>query len=1357
LKQANVIDNRENEKYKRSLLATSIVLLFAAQSHAATATSVVASVTSGVPGGFIFDGTNNWVADAARGLCRMDPNNGGFSLSSCVQPSTKNKGLPIIGQPAFDPAGQFVYLPDQSIGSNGIWRYTLSGPGGTFGQPVNIAGTAGLDVQQPGAIAFGPDGNLYATMTATANIVRVNNPAGAAQTVDIMSTTISGLPAHGLAIVGTQLWVADQDGILDIVDPVGCANKCRGAILTQIIGLTTPLSITWDAINSYAYIGTASGVIRHARITGVTDTYSRSYLNAAGVPGLFSNVTAVGLDGATGNPPPGAANLLLVDDATAGQVTGGASVYSVPFFIPNSNPPVQSLPDGQGATPQPPITVLPTIFPIPVANPGVLYTTGLTTPKGAVFMGTHLWVVDAALGFCKVDPSLPSPSLTACAALPLGFVPGAPAFDPVGKFAYLPDTTAAGAGILRFPFNTVTETLGVSTTVVKTNLLVASAPGSSAPTALAFGPDKHLYAAMAGSTNILRVTFPATAKHTVTSTGTMFQAGSVNLAFYKANLFDVELTNSSTLFNDTLCNGTCTSLFLAVVLNAPAAVAADANFVYIGDAGGIVWRYDPVADTMTRLADTGEANGAPTPFSAISGIAVDNLGQVTIVDQTTVWKLSTAVPAIISLAPNQAPEGSVNTITITGTDFQPALVVNTCSAIVPGNVTFVNSTKLTATFSINPLGPLGACAITVTTANGTSAASNFKVLIGPPALGVITPSSGFRGRTVPVSITGANMTGGTLNAIPGITITGALVTDTLVTANFAIDPAATLGAQNIIVTTPSGPSNALTFTISAPPPVLTKITPSQGVANSTVPVILTGTDLVGATLNLPTGFTFSGTPVVTSTSVTATLLIDSTVAAGSQSIAVTTTGGTSNAVIFKILPALTSITPNLARAGTSTNIVLAGTSLGNLAGVTAVNAGANITVTALVASATQVTATFTSLASAPAGAQSITVTDVNGTSNAVTFTITGPVPVLTGMSPNTGGTGATIPVTLTGTGLVGATLNLPPGVTLVAGTLVNNSFTTVSASLLIAGNAPLGLQTISVTTPGVGNTSNGLGFTTFALAPLLISPLAPTSSTAGVTIPVTLNGSGFGGATSVDTLGTGITVSGFTVNLAGTKITATFVIGIDATTQNISVTNPNGTSNTVPFSIVPKIATISPASGVAGQSVPVTITGTTLTGATAISTGTAGITVSNLVVVSSTQITATFQIAPNAVQGNHSISVVTPAGTTTAVTFNVLPPAPAITSLNNTTISKRSNNIGMNVNGTNLGNLGIGSVQVLLNGVAVGNTIVSITNFQPSQTKIGFNWTFLAAAPISGAGNSYTITVTTPSGTSNAFPFTVTN
>jgi hypothetical protein len=1350
LKKAAIGGTREPGGCSGTLFTILTVLGLAAQCAAAPATSVLSNLTS--PAGTIFAGTHLWVADAALGFCRLDPGGAGGSgvpgavtgplqlnAGTCVNPATNNPGTrPLTGQPSYDGARHFVYLPDKGAGSLGIWRYTFNPNSETFSGPVNVA--PGLGAQRPATSTLGPDGTLYAGSTTSGSLFRVNTPFAASQVVDNMATTLSGSPALGLALVGQfQLWIAEPGAVTILPNAPGCGVKCKGIADSRIgrVGRVTnlaPTTLTWDATASMLYIGVPEGVLRYNPLTGLPDFYSGSYV-ANGLPGLFSNVTGLGVDGA--------GNLFIGDDPTAGQTPKGSTLYSVP---------AGSEPDGPGGTVSPPSPVIPTVDPVARFNFASLYAQGLTTPKGAVWMGTHVWVVDGARGLCRIGSTR---AIDICATLPAGVVPGSPAFDKTRNLLYLPDTTPAGAGILRFTFNTVTETLNTAPVKVVNGNLV---PGG--PTAVTLGPDGQLYAAVAGSANILRITNPSTATgainatHTVKSIGALSEStGSPSLAFLNADLWALELLDVPELATATLCLGACQGLPMGILFTTPSSLTSDAGFLYIGD-GFHVWQFDPVANTLRNIADAGSINGVISSFTNVSGLALDGQGNIYAAEGTHLWKIATGPAAIASLAPSQAPEGSTVAVTITGSNFLPELVVNTCPAITPGNVTVVSPTQISATFTIQPLGPLGACDITVTTLTGTTAASTFTVLVPPPALGAVTPASGFRGQTVPVGITGTNMAGGTLSAMPGITISGVAVADTLVTANFAIAPTATLGPRSVIVTTPSGLSNALTFTVNAAPPVLNTIAPNQSAANKTVAVTIAGTDLSGAALNLPAGITLSGTPVVTGTSITATLVIASTVPAGPQSITVTTLGGVSNGVTFTILPALTTITPAVARAGSATSVVLAGTSL---AGITSINAGANIAVSGIVATAGQVTATFTSPVNAPVGPQAITVSDANGTSNAVTFTITAPVPVLTGINPLQGGTGATVPVTLTGTGLTGASLNLPAGVTLVPGTLINNSFTTVSASLLIAVNAPLGLKTISVTTPGTGNTSNGLGFTIFALAPLL-NTTAPSTAAAGSTLAVTLNGQGFTGATSVNALGTGISVSGFNVNLAGTQITATFVIALDATAQGISVTTPNGTSNAVTFGIVPTLTSVSPAVGTAGKSVAVTLTGTSLTAATGITTGTAGITVSNAVVVSSTQITATFVIAANAILGNHRIAVVTPAGTTAQViNFNVLPPAPVISSMNNTTISKAAGTIGMTVNGTNLGGLPVSSVRVLLNGVQVGAGIVTIANFVPGQTQIRFNWTFLAAAPVSSAGNSYTLTVTTASGTSNAFPFTVTN
>ncbi len=86
----------------------------------------------------------------------------------------------------------------------------------------------------------------------------------------------------------------------------------------------------------------------------------------------------------------------------------------------------------------------------------------------------------------------------------------------------------------------------------------------------------------------------------------------------------------------------------------------------------------------------------------------------------------------------------------------------------------------------------------------------------------------------------------------------------------------------------------------------------------------------------------------------------------------------------------------------------------------------------------------------------------------------------------------------------------------------------------------------------------------------------------------------------------------------------------------------------------PTLTSISPNSGVQGQTVGVTLTGTNFTTGATVGVGGALITVTNATVVSSTQITATFAIAANATPGAANIRVTSSGTTTSAVTFTIL-------------------------------------------------------------------------------------------------------
>src|SRR5579862_4788784 len=365
-------------------------------------------------------------------------------------------------------------------------------------------------------------------------------------------------------------------------------------------------------------------------------------------------------------------------------------------------------------------------------------------------------------------------------------------------------------------------------------------------------------------------------------------------------------------------------------------------------------------------------------------------------------------------------------------------------------------------------------------------------------------------------------------------------------------------------------------------------------------------------------------------------------------------------------PTLSSISPNSGVQGQSVPITLTGTNF--VAGATIGVSGLGITVSnTTVVSATQITATFTIAGNAATGAQNVTVTTSGGTSGTQAFTVNLAPPTLTSISPNSGVQGQSVGVTLTGTNFVaGATIGLSgTGITVSNTTVV--SATQITATFTIAANAASGVQNVTVTTSGA--TSGAQAFTV-NLAPPTLTSISPNSGVQGQGVAVTLTGTNFVAGASIGVSGTGITVSNTTV-VSATQITATFTIAGNAPTgvRNITVTSSGSLTTAVTFTVnpvgsPPTLASISPNSGVQGQSVGVTLTGTNFVAGAIIGVSGAGITVSNTTVVSATQITATFTIAGNTSSGAQNVTVTTSAGTSGTQPFIVDLLVPTLSSTN---------------------------------------------------------------------------------------------
>ncbi len=545
--------------------------------------------------------------------------------------------------------------------------------------------------------------------------------------------------------------------------------------------------------------------------------------------------------------------------------------------------------------------------------------------------------------------------------------------------------------------------------------------------------------------------------------------------------------------------------------------------------------------------------------------------------------------------------------------------------------------------------------------------------IGGAVLTNLSPSTGVQGSSVNITLTGTNFASGATVAVSGSGVTASnvsVVSATQITATLVIGAAAATGSYNVSVTTGGSTTNALPFTVTASSggaPVLTSITPSSGAPGTSVNVTLAGSNFTPQSSVRLSGLGASvrNVVVVSATQITATFVLSSTTAAGQDNVFVVTAAGNSNIQPFTVTssgsaPALTSITPNSGTQGTAVNVTLAGTNFAS--GATVAVSGSGVTASNVtVVSATQITATLTLSASAATGARNVSVTETAGTSNSVTFSVTGgaQAPTLTSVSPNSGAQGTAVNVTLAGTNFASGATVAVSGSGVTASNVTVVSATQITATLTVVASAATGARNVSVTK--AAGTSNSVTFsvTSGAQAPTLTS-ITPNSGTQGTAVNVTLAGTNFTSGATVGVSGSGVTPLNVTV-VSGTQITLTLTIaaGAPAGAYNLSVSTAGGTSNTASFTVNasggsgPTITSLSPNSGMAGTSVQVTITGTNFTPQSSVRLAGLGAAVRNLVVVSPTQISVTFVLQPSTSTGPHNVFVVTSAGSSNVLPFTV--------------------------------------------------------------------------------------------------------
>ncbi len=682
---------------------------------------------------------------------------------------------------------------------------------------------------------------------------------------------------------------------------------------------------------------------------------------------------------------------------------------------------------------------------------------------------------------------------------------------------------------------------------------------------------------------------------------------------------------------------------------------------------------------------TTEAVSTITGTTATGNGTITNLGDVNPTQYGVVWSTSTN------------PDISLSTKTTQGAKSATGAFTSAITGLSPNTQYYVKA------YATNGAGTSYGSEVTFTT-------------LPAPTITSFTPTNGCTGTTV--TITGTDFTGATAVSFGGTPATSfTVVNPTTITAVFG-----NVTTGKITVTTAGGSVNSTTSFIEGSSYVTYAYIASSG--SNSVRVINTITNALTATVTVGTyPYGVSVSPDGSKVYVT-----------NWKSNTVSVINTATNAVIATITvgngPEGISVSPDCSRVYVTNN----GSNT-----VSVINTATNaVTATVAVGSApsgVSISPDGSKVYVANANSSSNNVSVINTATNSVVATVVvGTNPDQLSVSPDgskvyvvNAGNDNSVSVINTATNSVTATVAVgiyPQGVCIspdgskvyVANhnsttvSVINTATNTVTSTVLV-GTFSSGISvspdgnkvyvvdsqrdivniintttnTVTSTIP-IGSLSYSLGnFIANVVTPCIPAPtitsFTPTSGGIGAT--VTITGTDLTGASAVSIGGT--SASSVTV-VNATTVTA--VVG-SGTTGTISLTTPGGTavsSGTFSFVPAPTITSFTPTTS--GVGAIVTISGTNLTGTSAVSIG--GTSASSVTVVDANTVTA---IVGNGTTG--TISITTPGGTAvSADTYNFIP-APTISSFTPTNGGTGNTVI---ISGTNL---------LTTTGVSIGFTLAS--------------------------------------------------
>jgi hypothetical protein len=547
--------------------------------------------------------TDYWVSDGASGFCRIDqladPANPGLThgvlnLGTCYLPGVfepmdyqaetrgvnGSNGYVFVAGVKDVTRLEFIQSPTEPGRTiiNPATQISLYGAGSVFSNGAPAVGPRFVQ-----SIKLGPDGKLYMCFQGSGDIWRIRNPLSPTFTplgnaIERVGTSDNGKTLLSLAWIGHDLW-ASQAGFLNRIQN---ADKCNytlpacvavlefGKLQTQE-GLITDQYISSSLSGRWLYWGNGNRVVRYDTLSAdIMQQWNQSgFVNGSAIPRAYTLIMGmnfiqpqhptpgdplqdlftladgsqvadmtVTMDKIIEAPPPAVAGTLPKTGETYVLKSHATMIPEPCVSTPLNPPPCVNSQIGNDSPPQGSPTAV-------AARRAILLLSGVTHPRGLLFLQTNWWVSDEDNGFCRIDQNIVTGAATmaACFKPSVGFIPGQPAADARSasgtQNVYIPDASGPAKGIVRAVFTPSPAGGTLSETA-----LLNSGKGTAEAVALPNGPfnDGAVYIGYIDDGHINKIQLPVTAPTAPIAVGTVGNGvGVLSMAFEGNDLYLAEL------------------------------------------------------------------------------------------------------------------------------------------------------------------------------------------------------------------------------------------------------------------------------------------------------------------------------------------------------------------------------------------------------------------------------------------------------------------------------------------------------------------------------------------------------------------------------------------------------------------------------------------------------------------------------------------------------------------------------------------------------------------------------------------------------------------------------------------------